>query len=66
MIVLATLTVMTKITEYIDARCPQCEKRLFSVPTLALEVRAVTAGSGRGSVVSCPRCRTLCEVTPVL
>ena len=64
MLVLVSLTVMAPVVVYTDARCPQCGRKIIALPGRAVpEVRAVARrASGRGAVVKCARCSTLCEV----
>lgn len=66
-VALVSLTVMENDTVYSDARCPQCNRKLMSMPgEPPLEVRAPRLHghrlTGRGPVTVCPRCSTLCEV----
>ena len=65
-VALVSLTVTARAIVFTDARCPNCRRLVMAVPgTPAIEVRAVAHNdqrSGRGRVVSCQRCRTLCEV----
>jgi hypothetical protein len=66
-VALVTVSVTARATViYTDARCPTCNRRVMSVPgTMTLDVRVVAndaARSGRGRVVGCKRCATLCEI----
>jgi hypothetical protein len=62
----ATLTLSVRAVSYVDARCPECARKVAAVPgPCLLDVRAVTSDadrSGRGVVVSCKRCSLLCEI----
>lgn len=62
---LATLTIVAGAVVFSDARC-LCGRKIMAIPGIVtIEVRAVASNdraSGRGRVVSCGRCRTLCEV----
>lgn len=64
-VALVSITV-TRAIVYSDARCPNCHRLVMAIPgTPLFEVRAVATNqdrSGRGRVVSCQRCRTLCEI----
>lgn len=64
-VALVSITV-TGAVVYSDARCPNCHRLVMAIPgTPTFEVRAVASNahrSGRGRVVSCHRCRTLCEI----
>ena len=65
MVALVSLTVVAAAV-YTAARCSNCHRRVMSVPgVVTLEVRRVrdnAARSGRGRVVGCERCGTLCEI----
>lgn len=65
MVALVSLTVVALVV-YTSARCSSCGRRVMTVPGVVdVEVRSVASNahqSGRGRVVSCARCRTLCEV----
>ena len=65
-VALVSITVSARAIVYSDARCPNCHRLVMAIPgTPIFEVRAVQSNehrSGRGRVVSCQRCRTLCEI----
>lgn len=65
MVALVSLTVVMSVT-YTEARCPKCARQIMAVPGVGvLHVRQVANNadrSGRGPVVACNRCGTLCEV----
>lgn len=65
-VALVSITVTTRAVVYSEARCPNCHRRVMSVPgTPHISVNAVAnddARSGRGRVVGCARCKTLCEI----
>ena len=65
-VALVSITVSARAVVYSDARCPNCHRLVMAIPgTPLFEVRAVASNehrSGRGRVVSCHRCRTLCEI----
>lgn len=66
--VAVSLTVATRASRisWTYALCARCKRKVMGVPRDAvLEVRALRTNaerSGRGRVVGCPRCGTLCEV----
>ena len=64
---LVSLTVAAAVIIYTDVRCPCCDRKLMEIPGVsALRVRGLLHAadrSGRGPVVSCGRCGTLCEIT---
>lgn len=51
---------------YTDIRCTRCQKQLYLSPgEIKIEVRIIpraNAASGRGRIVKCRRCTSLCEV----
>ena len=61
-----TVTTIRAIVVFTEARCPGCRRLVMAVPgRVTLESRMVrdnTERSGRGRVVSCPRCKGLVEV----
>ncbi len=66
MVALVSLTVAAVVVAYTRAICPHCGKLLYLVPgdftIVRRRLNRVVDGSGRGRVVSCARCRTVCEV----
>lgn len=64
-VALVTLTVAGSVRLFTDVRC-RCSHRVMMVPGVAIvEVRIVVsnaASTGRGRVVECRSCRSLCEV----
>lgn len=65
-VALVSITVSARAIVFTDVRCPNCRRRIMSVPgTPVIDVRAVRTDadrSGRGRVLGCKRCSTLCEV----
>lgn len=65
-VALVSITVSARAVVYSDARCPNCKRLVMALPgTPVFEVRARESNDdrqGRGAVVSCHRCKTLCEV----
>lgn len=65
-VALVSITVTSRAVVYTDVRCPNCRRLVMAIPgTPLFEVRKVASNderSGRGRVVSCHRCSTLCEV----
>ena len=67
MVALASLTVAAAVVAYTRAICPHCGKLLYLVPgdftIVRRRLNRVVDGSGRGRVLTCTRCRTVCEVS---
>jgi phage FluMu protein Com len=63
-----TVTITAYVVVYTDVRCPNCNRRVMSLPGVPLlDVRAHRAESdrlGRGAVVRCERCKSLVEAIP--
>jgi DNA-directed RNA polymerase subunit RPC12/RpoP len=61
-----TISVTAVVVVYTDVRCPNCSRRVMSLPgrpLLDIQVRRTDADrSGRGAVVGCARCKALLEV----
>jgi phage FluMu protein Com len=60
-----TVTVHAVVVVYTDVRCPNCARRVMSLPgRLVIDVRAHRTEVdrlGRGAVVKCDRCKALVE-----
>jgi hypothetical protein len=63
-----TVTITHVVVVYYDVRCPNCNRRVMSLPGRppvdTVAHRAEHERTGRGPVVSCARCKTLVEAVP--
>lgn len=61
-----TLAAVARAVTYTVARCPDCDRKLMTIPgEVMVEVRKLRAAgrpTGMGRVLSCKRCAELCEV----
>jgi uncharacterized protein with PIN domain len=63
-----TVTITAFVVVYTDVRCPNCNRRVMSLPgrhaIRALAHRSESDRQGRGAVVRCERCKSLVEAIP--